>query len=126
MSKQHINIEVTPKELIDNLVIQLDTENEFDYFNIFDINKENDLLYLTEEIDCGDKITIKPELIKKLHQKVREKSMYQIELNWKASEIINSLNLDYHVSVPKKVKDLLFNGELIELPIETIAKLCIK
>ena len=49
--------------------------------------------------------------------------MYKIELNWKASEIINSLNLDYHVSVPKKVKDLLFSGELIELPLETLAKL---
>lgn len=126
MSKQQENITISPKELIDNLVIQLDTENEFDYFNIFDIDKENGLLYLTEEIDCGDKITIKPKLIKKLHQKVIENSMYQIELNWKASEIINSLNLDYHVSVPKKVKDLLFSGELIELPIETLAKLCVK
>ena len=126
MSKQHINIEVTPEELVNNLVLQLDTGNEYDYFNIFEVDKVSGLLHLTESIDCGEKITIKPELIKKLHQKVREKSMYQIELNWKASEIINSLNLDYHVTVPKKVKDLLFNGELIELPIETLAKLCSK
>lgn len=53
MSKQQENIEVTPEELVDNLVIQLDTENEFDYFNIFDIDKENGLLQLVEEIDCG-------------------------------------------------------------------------
>ncbi|WNM50462.1 hypothetical protein Alsa1_CDS0112 [Staphylococcus phage Alsa_1] len=124
MSKQHTNIEVTPEELVNNLVLQLDTGNEYDYFNIFEIDKVSGLLHLTESIDCGEKITIKPELIKKLHQKVREKSMYQIELNWKASEIINSLNLDYHVSVPKKVKELLFSGELIELPLETLAKLC--
>lgn len=126
MSKQHTNIEVTPEELVNNLVLQLDTGNEYDYFNIFEIDKVSGLLHLTESIDCGEKITIKPELIKKLHQNVREKSMYQIELNWKASEIINSLNLDYHVTVPKKVKDLLFSGELIELPIETLAKLCSK
>lgn len=126
MSKQHTNIEVTPEELVNNLVLQLDTGNEYDYFNIFEIDKVSGLLHLTESIDCGEKITIKPELIKKLHQKVREKSMYQIELNWKASEIINSLNLDYHVTVPKKVKELLFSGELIELPIETLAKLCSK
>lgn len=126
MSKQHTNIEVTPEELVNNLVLQLDTGNEYDYFNIFEIDKVSDLLHLTESIDCGEKITIKPELIKKLHQNVREKSMYQIELNWKASEIINSLNLDYHVTVPKKVKELLFSGELIELPIETLAKLCSK
>ncbi|WNM51056.1 hypothetical protein Alsa3_CDS0187 [Staphylococcus phage Alsa_3] len=124
MSKQHTNIEVTPEELVNNLVLQLDTGNEYDYFNIFEIDKVSGLLHLTESIDCGEKITIKPELIKKLHQKVREKSMYQIELNWKASEIINSLNLNYHVSVPKKVKELLFSGELIELPLETLAKLC--
>lgn len=126
MSKQHTNIEVIPEELVNNLVLQLDTGNEYDYFNIFEIDKVSGLLHLTESIDCGEKITIKPELIKKLHQKVREKSMYQIELNWKASEIINSLNLDYHVNVPKKVKELLFSGELIELPIETLAKLCSK
>ena len=124
MSKQHTNIEVTPEELVNNLVLQLDTGNEYDYFNIFEIDKVSGLLHLTESIDCGEKVTIKPELIKKLHQKAREKSMYQIELNWKASEIINSLNLDYHVTVPKKVKELLFSGELIELPIETLAKLC--
>jgi len=126
LSKQHTNIEVIPEELVNNLVLQLDTGNEYDYFNIFEIDKVSGLLHLTESIDCGEKITIKPELIKKLHQKVREKSMYQIELNWKASEIINSLNLDYHVNVPKKVKELLFSGELIELPIETLAKLCSK
>lgn len=124
MNKQHANIEITPKELVDNLVFQLDTGNDFDYFNIFDINKESGLLHLTETIDSNEKITIKPELIKKLYQKVKDKSMYQIELDWKASEIINTLNLDFHVTVPKRVEDLLFNGELIELPIETLAKLC--
>lgn len=124
MSRQYTNITITPKDLVDNLVIQLDTGNDYDYFSIFDIDRVSGLLHLTESIDCGEKITIKPELIKSLHQKVKDKSMYQIELNWKASEIINSLNLDYHVSVPKKVKDLLFSGELIELPLETLAKLC--
>lgn len=124
MNKQNINIEITPKELVDNLVLQLDTGNDYDYFNIFEIDKVNDLLLLTEAVTCNEKITIKPELIKKLHQEVKDKSMYQIELDWKASEIINTLNLDFHVTVPKRVKDLLFNGELIELPIETLAKLC--
>ena len=124
MSRQQENITITPKELVDNLVIQLDTGNDYDYFNIFDIDRVSGFLHLTESIDCGEKITIKPELIKRLHQKVKDKSMYQIELDWKASEIINSLNLDYHVSVPKKVKELLFSGELIELPLETLAKLC--
>ncbi|WNM50704.1 hypothetical protein Alsa2_CDS0090 [Staphylococcus phage Alsa_2] len=124
MSRQQENITITPKDLVDNLVIQLDTGNDYDYFNIFDIDRVSGLLHLTESIDCGDKITVKPELIKSLHQKVKDKSMYQIELNWKASKIINSLNLDYHVSVPKKIKELLFSGELIELPLETLAKLC--
>lgn len=124
MSRQQENITITPKDLVDNLVIQLDTGNDYDYFNIFDIDRVSGLLHLTESIDCGEKITIKPELIKNLHQKVKDKSMYQIELDWKASEIINSLNLNYHVSVPKKVKELLFSGELIELPLETLAKLC--
>lgn len=119
------NVSITGKELKDNLFVDLDTGYEYDYVNILDVNKDTELLEFLEDIEEDSTIYIKPDLIEKLNNLVKKSSMYKIKQNWEASEIVNSLYLNHRVTeVPESIKEMIFSGELLDLPIESIVKLC--
>nr|DAG96556.1 MAG TPA: hypothetical protein [Herelleviridae sp.] len=119
------NISITGKELKDNLFVDLDTGYEYDYVNILDVNKDTEFLEFLEDIEEDSTVYIKPDLIEKLNNLVKKSSMYKIKQNWEASEIVNSLYLNHRVTeVPESIKEMIFSGELLDLPIESIVKLC--
>ncbi|MFX5697286.1 hypothetical protein ABTE35_19590, partial [Acinetobacter baumannii] len=70
-------------------------------------------------------IILSYDLIDKINKEIKKKSMSQIQLNWKASEIINKMSLEYdlHENIPNHIKEMIYSGELIDLPIETLVKL---
>lgn len=126
MEEKYKEVSISAQELTDNVFIQLYTGYEKDYFNFIHINTDG-CLYLDEDesIEPHQRIILSYDLIDKINKEIKKKSMSQIQLNWKASEIINKMSLEYdlHENIPNHIKEMIYSGELIDLPIETLVKL---
>lgn len=126
MEEKYNEVSISAQELADNILIQLYTGYEKDYFNFIHINNDG-CLYLDEDesIEPHQRIILSYDLIDKINKEIKKKSMAQIQLNWKASEIINKMSLEYdlHENIPNHIKEMIYSGELIDLPIETLVKL---
>lgn len=110
-------------EDLNDLLVKFDTEYEEDYFS-FIVDRNNTVMIFEEEIEKETEIIVHPKLVKKIHDVIKEKSMKKIEENYESAILINTLSYEYKVKVPKRIKTMLYEGKLRDLPIETIAELC--
>ena len=110
-------------EDLNDLLIKFDTEYEEDYFS-FIVDRNNTMMIFEEEIEKETEILVHPKLVKKIHDIIKENSMKKIEENYESAILINKLSYDYDVKIPKRIKNMIYEGKLRDLPIETIAELC--
>lgn len=109
-------------EDLNDLLIKFDTEYEEDYFSF--ITNKDGIMIFEEEIEKETEIIVHPKLVKIIHDVIKEKSMKKIEENYESAILINTLSFEYKVKIPKRIKTMLYEGKLRDLPIETIAELC--
>ncbi|MCI2919759.1 hypothetical protein FH133_00375 [Staphylococcus hominis] len=110
-------------EDLNDLLVKFDTEYEEDYFS-FIVDRNNTMMIFEEEIEKETEIIVHPKLVKKIYDMIKEKSMKKIEENYESAILINNLSYDYNVKIPKRIKNMIYEGKLRDLPIETIAELC--
>lgn len=110
-------------EDLNDLLVKFDTEYEEDYFS-FIVDRNNTMMIFEEEIEKETEIIVHPKLVKKIYGMIKEKSMKKIEENYESAILINNLSYDYNVKIPKRIKNMIYEGKLRDLPIETIAELC--
>lgn len=110
-------------EDLNDLLVKFDTEYEEDYFS-FIVDRNNTMMIFEEEIEKETEIIVHPKLVKKIYDMIKEKSMKKIEENYESAILINNLSYDYNVEIPKRIKNMIYEGKLRDLPIETIAELC--
>ncbi|MEC5378730.1 hypothetical protein VWJ19_10200, partial [Staphylococcus hominis] len=94
-----------------------------DYFSLI-VDRNNTMMIFEEEIEKETEIIVHPKLVKKIYDMIKEKSMKKIEENYESAILINNLSYDYNVEIPKRIKNMIYEGKLRDLPIETIAELC--
>lgn len=110
-------------EDLNDLLVKFDTEYEEDYFS-FIVDRNNTMMIFEEEIEKETEIIVHPKLVKKIYDMIKEKSMKKIEENYESAILINNLSYDYNVEIPERIKSMIYEGKLRDLPIETIAELC--
>lgn len=110
-------------EDLNDLLVKFDTEYEEDYFS-FIVDRNNTMMIFEEEIEKETEIIVHPKLVKKIYDMIKDKSMKKIEENYESAILINNLSYDYNVKIPKRIKNMIYEGKLRDLPIETIAELC--
>ena len=110
-------------EDLNDLLVKFDTEYEEDYFS-FIVDRNNTMMIVEEDIEKETEIIVHPKVVKKIYEMIKEKSMKKIEENYESAILINNLSYDYNVKIPKRIKNMIYEGKLRDLPIETIAELC--
>lgn len=124
MEDKFKNVAINPIELCNWVMMEADTRFHDDYYNFLYIDDETGKITVSESVKPYNKIYLHPDFIKKIVEKADEKSLSQIEHNWKASLTIHNLEFGHEVQVPGHIKRLLYEGKLDRVDTETLITLC--